>query len=222
MQKIKNIIFDLGAVILNIDYELTINAFKKLGIENINEIYSKLKQNDLFDQFETGKIVAEEFRGQLIKHSKQLISAQQIDFAWNALLLDLPKERLELLAKLGKKYRLFLLSNTNEIHLKEFKGIIHREYGFADLSHLFEKEYYSHEIKYRKPHKEAFEYVLNENGLIPQETLFIDDSPQHIKGASKLGIHSLHLTSDITINQLFGENLQLKDMFIEQLYAERA
>ena len=217
MQKIKNIIFDLGGVIVNIDINLTVNAFKKLGVENFDEVYSKLKQNELFDQFETSKISSNKFREKLLEYAHHPISTDEIDMAWNALLLDLPKERLALLARLKTKYRLFLLSNTNEIHMREFAKQLQKNYGFDNLSHLFEKHYFSYEMKKRKPNAEAFAMVLNENKLLANETLFIDDTLQHILGARQLEIQSLHLKSNITINQLFDNDLVLKAEFLERL-----
>lgn len=203
MQDIKNIIFDLGGVIINIDYNLTVKAFQKLGIDNFDKIYSQLKQTDLFDKFEVGEVSADEFRAQLLEYMPTKVSIQQIDSAWNALLLDVPPKRIELLSQLSKKYRLFLLSNTNDIHIQEFGTILQQQYGFKDLSHLFEQLYYSYTIGYRKPNKEAFAYVLDSNKLLAQETLFIDDSPQHIEGAKRLGIQTLHLKPHLSINEVF-------------------
>ena len=105
-----------------------------------------------------------------------------------------------------KKYRLFLLSNTNEIHIKAFSAYLKKAYGFSDFSDYFENWYYSCRIGKRKPDQEIFEFVLSENGLIPSETLFIDDSPQHIEGAKKTGIHAYRLSPGEEINILFLNN----------------
>jgi putative hydrolase of the HAD superfamily len=217
MVEIKNIIFDLGGVIINIDFNLTINAFKKLGIRNFEKAYSKLKQSDLFDQFEVGKISPNEFRNQLIKFSSQDISADQVDTAWNALLLDIPIERFELLEKHKKNYRLFVLSNTNEIHLQEFNAIVKRASGHTNLAYFFDRVYYSHEIGFRKPNEKAFEWVLRQNSLLPNETLFIDDLEPNIKAASSMGIHTLHLTHQLTINQVFDEYRLFKTSYLTHL-----
>ncbi|MBN4051505.1 HAD family phosphatase [bacterium AH-315-M05] len=188
--KIKNIIFDLGRVILNVDEHLTSEAFKKLGINDFNEIYSQIRQTSLFDKLEKGSITTDEFRTELKKHLPNSVNDRAIDDAWNAMLLDLPRERIHLLEQLRSKYQLFLLSNTNEIHIKAYSNILKNSYGFENLSHLFEKEYYSCKIGLRKPDDKIFRLVLSENGLIPGETLFVDDSEEHIEAAKKLGIRT--------------------------------
>src|SRR5579872_3080509 len=127
---IKNIIFDLGGVIINIDYKLTSLAFNKLGAKNFDQAYSQMSQNKLFDDFETGKISSEVFR-KLLKEKLQLsISDEQFDNAWNAMLLDIPIKRLLLIKELKKSYKVYLLSNTNDIHLKKVFEICHEQNGY--------------------------------------------------------------------------------------------
>ncbi len=203
LTNIKNIIFDLGGVILNIDYNLTVEEFKKLKLENYNKLFTQMQQSNLFNLFETGKVSPQVFREEIKKISNIEITDLQIDNAWNAMLLDFPTKRIELLRKLKNKYRTFLLSNTNIIHLKEYNKTLQNNFGLENMSQIFEKEYYSHEIGMRKPNLNIFEFVLSENNLIAKETLFIDDSPQHIAAATKLGINSYHLTDGETINDIF-------------------
>lgn len=190
---IRNIIFDLGAVLINLDTEATTRAFKALGLKNFEEIYSQARQNGLFDAFDCGTISPQEFRDGLKKHLPPGTTDAAIDEAWNAMLLDIPEERLQLLDRLRKDYRLFLLSNTNEIHVTRFSADMQKQHGFSDLSGYFERWYYSCRIGMRKPDTEIFEFVLKENHLDPAETLFIDDSKQHIEGAKKVGITTLWL-----------------------------
>lgn len=133
LKDIEAIIFDLGGVILNIDYKLTINAFKKLGITNFDELYSQARQLSFFDDFETGKISAEDFFVSLNKHTGLKLNPHEATTAWNAMLLDLPWERIELLKKLGKKHRLFLLSNTNETHIAAFTGYLEKTFSTPPL-----------------------------------------------------------------------------------------
>lgn len=187
---IKNIIFDLGGVILNLDPMATQQAFEKLGLADFEKHYSTIRQTGCFDDFDRGKISEKEFRDHLKKFLPATVTDETIDHAWNAMLLDLPKERLALLEAMGKKYRLFLLSNTNEIHVTAFSAYLQKTYGFGDFSSYFERWYYSCRIGKRKPDAEAFQYVLDENGLKAEETFFIDDSPQHVEGAKKIGIKS--------------------------------
>ncbi len=210
MNQIKNIIFDLGGVILNIDYFIVVDAFKQLGISNFDEWYSQKSQNDLFDRLETGKVSPQVFRDEIKKRIGKNVSDAEIDTAWNAILLDLPAERVKLIQNLKGKYRCFLLSNTNDIHIESFSASIEKVYGSIDIfNNLFEKIYYSSKIGLRKPHVEVFEFVLKENELLPQETLFIDDSVQHIEGAKKAGINTVFLSPGKTILELFDKDYAL-------------
>ncbi len=199
---IKNIIFDLGGVILDIDYNLTVKAFEGIGIPNFKEQYSKMSQSNLFDNIETGKISPVEFRDLIREVAQKTISDAEIDTAWNALILHLPQYRIEILKNLQINYRLFLLSNTNKIHYDDYSEVIKRENGIKGLKPLFEKTYLSHEMGLRKPDPEIFQVVLSENNLVPKETLFIDDSPQHIASAKTLGIVAYHLENE-DIGDLF-------------------
>lgn len=201
---VKNIIFDLGGVILNIDYLKTEKAFKNLGILNFDEIYSQAKQTNLFNDLETGKIGENEFCEKLNSLTDSNFSNKEIIECWNAMLLDLPKERIELLNNLKSKFRIFLLSNTNEIHLKAFNKTIKDNYKPNLFNELFENHYFSHSLKMRKPHPETFTKVLELNNLKASETFFIDDSIQHIEGANKAGLKTYFLTPDEDILSLFS------------------
>lgn len=203
LTNIKNIIFDLGGVILNINYDLTVAAFEELNLENFDTLFTKMQQSDLFIRLETGEISPQEFRLNIKKISNKNITDSQIDKAWNAMLLDLPLERIELLKRLSKKYSLYLLSNTNAIHIEAFTKILHSSIGSENISHIFNKVYYSHQIGMRKPNADIFQYVLSDNRLKPSETLFIDDSPQHIQAAKELGINTFHITDKLSINAVF-------------------
>lgn len=192
----KNIIFDLGGVILNIDYNLTIQSFQKLGIPNFQELYTQANQNNVFDDFETGKISSEAFLSYVKEQSGIAISSEQIRNAWNAMLLDLPKMRLEQLKLLKPSFKLYLLSNTNEIHVEAFKKIIDQSFGSYWFENVFDKVYFSNEIGLRKPNAEIFDFVIAQNKLKKSETIFFDDSIQHIEGAKKTGIESFLITKE--------------------------
>ena len=193
LNKFKNIIFDLGGVIINIDLSLTMTAFEELGIKDVPKLFSTTLQQQLFDFQEKGTITSAQFRDEIRKFSTVHLLDSQIDEAWNALLLDLPKARLELLEKVKRSHRTFLLSNTNEIHIQTIQRYLNNEYGISDLSSFFEKTYLSYQLGMRKPDAEIFKLVLDENKLNPSETLFIDDSKQHILAAEKLGIQTYWL-----------------------------
>jgi putative hydrolase of the HAD superfamily len=187
---IKNIIFDLGGVIMNISYQKTLDAFKQIGINNIEELYTQMEQTELFDLFDKGLITPHDFRDSIRQYSPIGLTDGDIDMAWNDMFLDLPKVRLDLLQSVKNHYNTFLLSNTNAIHIEYFNQLLNREFGLKDFSNFFHKIYYSYEIKMRKPDPDPFMLIVNENGLKVEETLFIDDSIQHIVTAHSLGIHS--------------------------------
>lgn len=217
---IKNIIFDLGGVIINIDYKKTLNAFAQLGANNIEEIYSQSKQDPLFNDYETGKISSAQFRKQLKIKLDIIASDKEFDTAWNAMLLDLPGERIRYIKQLSEQhgYNVFLFSNTNEIHLKAVYDIHQKQNNQTDFNGVFTREYYSHLFGQRKPNTEAFISILSENSLNADETLFIDDSYQHIEGAQKAGIHAVHLTKEATIldTMSFIEKINVQSIQNEQ------
>jgi glucose-1-phosphatase len=191
--KLKNIIFDLGGVILNIDPQLTLQAFTNFGAPDIHVLYANWEKIELFLAFEMGKISAENFR----KHLKALllldsISDADFDAAWNAMLIDLSITKLEYIKSLQKNYRTFLYSNTNTIHLDEIFKIVQRS-GVGSFSDYFEAEYYSCHLGMRKPDPASFEAILRQNQLRSEETLFIDDTLVNIEGAKIVGLRGLHL-----------------------------
>jgi len=178
MQQIKNIIFDLGGIFLNLNYQLTEDAFVKAGIENFHELFTQHHVNPLFHLLETGKISEADFYNSFRKETGKDITDETIKNAWNAMLLSFPKERIDWLKAINKKYRTFLFSNTNQIHYNAFMQIIEESFDGLDFNSLFMKAYYSHHMGLRKPDKEAFEFILNEQNIIAAETLFIDDTPK--------------------------------------------
>lgn len=191
--KIKNIILDLGGVLLNINYQLTIDAFKQLGIKDFQSLYTQANQTDLFNQFEKGEISRDNFIDGVKNYLPESTSNKDIINAWNAMLLDFPKERLELLMELKSKYNTVLLSNTNTIHLDYFHNQLNKDYGENSLSNYFTKLYFSCEMGMRKPDAEIFSTLCKLENFNPKETLFIDDSIQHIEGAKAIGIQAHHL-----------------------------
>ncbi|WP_300663788.1 HAD family phosphatase [Fluviicola sp.] len=187
------IIFDLGGVLLNLDYDLTEKAFISLGMENFRESYSQLQQTQLFDRFECGEVSSFHFINQLLDRLPAGSTANQVVHAWDAMILDFPPERLEKLEALASKYRLFLLSNTNDLHIDAVRRSLEKTAGHRDLERYFEKTYFSSAVGMRKPDEKIFEFVCTENKLDPSRTLFIDDSPQHVEGAKKTGIDAVLL-----------------------------
>jgi glucose-1-phosphatase len=199
---IRNIIFDLGGVLLNLDMQATATAFKEIGLLHFDELYTQAKQTGLFDDFDKGKITPETFRAMLREHLPKGTTDAAIDHAWNAMLLDLPQQRLELLQSLRGNYNLYLLSNTNEIHVEAFSAYLQNTYGFPDFSGFFDQWYYSCRMGMRKPDEEIFLKVISNHNLIPAETIFIDDSKQHVDGAARTGIQAIWLEPGQTIHNL--------------------
>jgi len=206
MTNIKNVIFDLGGVIIDLDPQATIRAFNGL-VEGLafDKIYSQAQQTDLFDQLDKGLIQPNVFFNALadligFKGEQQLLEA-----AWNAMLLKVPSRRLDLLIDLKPRYRTFLLSNTCEPHIDYFERELYEDHGVRNFEDYFEKVYYSCRMGIRKPQIEIFERVLNDNGLIASETLFIDDSIQHIEGAKKCGIQACWLEKGREVSHLIRD-----------------
>jgi HAD superfamily hydrolase (TIGR01509 family) len=192
MNKIKNIIFDLGGVIMNLDVPRTINAFDALGIKNIVNDTGHHYQYSFFYDFEIGQISEDTFLQSLSNISKKSNSFKEIKQAWNTMILDIPKDRIDFLQNLKEDYNLFLLSNTNSIHQKKYLTEFNEKYKFS-LNTLFKKSYYSHEIGIRKPDLEVFNFVLKDSSLIAEETLFVDDSLINIKSAENSGMNTFHI-----------------------------
>ena len=205
LTQIKNIIFDLGGVIINLDINRSIEALQKLCKANCQIAYNQREQSQLFDMLETGVSSPDQFRAGLREAYGITAPDEEIDAAWNAMLLDIPQERIDLLLELGRKYRIFLLSNTNAIHQKRFNEIVAHSFTIPSLDSLFEQAYYSHLIGKRKPDALVFEEIIAMNKLQKHETLFIDDSIQHIESANKVGLQTLHLQPPLTINQFFKD-----------------
>jgi len=200
IQGIRHIIFDLGGVLMNIDYQATEQAFAALGIADFQQHFSQLQQSTLFDDLETGRISRADF----IKAIQDVVphlalSTEQIETAWNAMLLDFPLRRLQILQQLQLHYDLILLSNTNEIHEAAFNEVLRSNHGIPNIGIFFDKIYLSHRVGMRKPDKEIFERILTDTGFDPKQTLFIDDSPQHIAAAHALGIQTIHLEKGMTM-----------------------
>jgi putative hydrolase of the HAD superfamily len=209
MQNIKNIIFDYGNVIFLLDFQKLKEGWKSLSIDNPDAFFSHGVQDPIFDAFDRGLATPTEFRDFIRKKiGKFDLTDEEIDAAWNSLLLGVDKGTHEVLAELNKKYRTFLLSNINPIHYDYIMNYLQKEFGFEGNDHLFEKTYYSHLIGIRKPDAAVFEKVLKENGLKAGETVFIDDIKANLDAAKALGLQTLLMKAPDTIQELIKrENL---------------
>lgn len=194
---IKNIIFDLGGVIIDIDYTKTSAAFAALGARDFDSVYSQAKQNSDFDNFEIGKMSVADFRTMLRTRLDVVASDAEIDQAMNVMLFNMPQEKLDFVRFLREQhYKVCLFSNINEIHLPFVKSVCLAQNGFEEFETYFDQVYYSCRAGFRKPHPESFLALLKEQAMKPEETLFIDDTLQHVEGARMAGLHAVHLTRD--------------------------
>ena len=201
MQNIKNIIFDYGNVIFLLDFQKLKDGWKSLSIDNPDAFFSHGVQDPIFDAFDRGLATPTEFRDFIRqKIGKFDLTDEEIDAAWNSLLLGVDKGTHELLDELNKKYRTFLLSNINPIHYDYIMNYLQKEFGFESNDHLFEKTYYSHLIGIRKPDSAIFEKVLKENDLKAEETVFIDDIQANLDAAKALGLQTLLMKAPDTIH----------------------
>ncbi len=202
MNKIKNIIFDLGGIFLNLDFKKTEQAFIDLGINDFSELFSFSHSEPLFENLEVGKISLQEFYDgfRLLAHLN--LSDKEIETAWNAMLLDFPEERLNWLETIKQKYNVFLFSNTNQIHLDRFEEIYFHQFKKNNFRNYFIKAYFSNEVGFKKPNKESYLKILEEQNLIATETLFIDDTLKNIVGAQEAGLQTIHLAAPTTVLEL--------------------
>ena len=203
---IRNIIFDLGGVLLNIDPKKTIEAFGRLGMKQLVGDKGLSYDHDIFYQMEQGKITSDEFRNGVNELLPQKVSFQEIDAAWTAMLLDFPTIRVELVKNLRKDFKIYLFSNTNAIHVEKFHSIFRNQHGF-EVCTLFEKDFYSNEIGYRKPSSESYQEIIRLSGVNPEETLFIDDSFPNVESAIASGLKGFWLEPGLKVEGIFQEYL---------------
>lgn len=203
---IKNIIFDFGGVVLNLDEQRTYNAMAEILECRQIELMPKLNTNEVFHDLECGRIEPEKFIDFVKSIAPKPITTKQITDAWNAMLLDFPIEHVDLLIQLQSKYRTFLLSNTNAIHEEAFVAGIKNQGILYTLQDMFETVWYSHELGLRKPNHDIFEAVMKQANLKPEETLFLDDRLDNITAAKELGIHTQLVTKENGILTIFKNN----------------
>ncbi len=203
LSAIKNIIFDLGGVIINLSVDKTHQAFATLSGLPVDEIKTRVHHGAFFHDFERGLITDHEFREHLRESLNLNVSDSQLDAAWNAMLLDIPRARIQLLERLKSHFNIYLLSNTNNIHLQRFNGIVEQLTGKPTIDHYFHDAYYSHLLKLSKPDVAIYQHVLGQHAMLPQETIFLDDNKDNLAGANKVGIQTFHVGHPDQIFSLF-------------------
>jgi putative hydrolase of the HAD superfamily len=196
LKGIDTIIFDLGMVIINLDMEATYNGFRSIYGSEYEFIMEKLNNSGFFNDYETGRISTKEFTSTLAENSNGKASEKEIAEIWNAMLLDIPPIRFEILMWAKKNFNTYCLSNTNELHIDWINNMLKNEFQLENLNSFFHKVYLSHEMHQRKPDVEIFESVITKHNLTPSTTLFIDDTAGHLDGADKAGLNTYHLTAE--------------------------
>lgn len=190
---IKNIVFDLGGVIVPLNRDACNSAFSEIGFKDFDKILNNYVQEGFFLQYEKGEINSHQFRSiirdNMLAPFKKSVSDIDIDNAMGAFLDEIPAERIELLTSLRKVYKLFMLSNTNPIAISFVKKLF-RKAG-KEMDDCFDQIFLSYQMKMAKPSKEIFTNMMEQANMIPQETLFIDDAPINIESATQIGIQTL-------------------------------
>lgn len=204
LNNIDNIIFDLGGVILDLDIQKAKNELRRLGLAEIDDLFGLGHAGSFFMEHEQGRISDDDFVGEISRRLNGQVSNDIIRAAWNSMLLRFPPQRIEFLKRLSSKYRLFLFSNTNGIHLDAFRKLYQTSFNGEALDDLFEKAYYSHLMRLRKPDVKSFQFIINDKTLEPARTLFIDDAEINVKGAIEAGLQGLHLKPGVRVEELLG------------------
>ena len=203
LTNIKNIIFDLGNVLLNLDFNASIKAFQELGLNKDVLDRQQVYSDPVFYELETGIITPQVFRNRVRGILKNpTVTDQQIDEAWSAMILDIPATRVKILQELSEKYNVYLFSNTNKIHIEGLFQEFKARHGI-DFPALFIKDYYSHKIHDRKPNLSSFEKVIGLSGVNPEETLFVDDLEKNIIAAQQAGLKTFWLKEGMEMAEVF-------------------
>ncbi len=208
-KNIKNLILDFGGVIYQIDHQKQIEAFTALGIKDFGDLYSQAMQSELFTGFECGNLAPDTLISEILEIlGRDKVNRERVVEAWNSILVGYLDDAVNLLEKLKFRMNLYLLSNTNEIHYELFTDEFREQRGY-DFNSLFVKPYWSFKMGKRKPDIETYQFVLNDSGLNPDETLFIDDSPQNIRASVLAGLPAYHLSHPKMLTDLFNNDLRL-------------
>ena len=200
--KIKNIIFDFGGVIIPIDTMAFAMEMQRMGCRDIKALHESLLAENVYMKFEKGQMETVDFRNRLRQGLDDQVSDERLDHAWNLIIGEIPPYRVEFLEQLGSTHRIFLLSNTNKIHYDYYQAQFSKSFNYPSLDSLFEKAYYSFKIGLYKPDPAIFEFVMKDSGLIPEETIFIDDYKINVEAAAQCGLKAIHLDEGMEVSEL--------------------
>jgi putative hydrolase of the HAD superfamily len=201
-KQIKNIVFDFGGVLMDLDFDNCLEGFRQAGFRDVAQYTDTFRGEGFFKDFEMGLITADEFRTEIRNRIQQPLSDEEVDALWLRMLKYIPAEKIDLLLELRKHYMVYLLSNTNEIHWQYVSTLKYGRRRFR-IKDFFEHMFLSFEMKMAKPDTRIFERMMQEANLLPEETLFIDDSPANCHAAASLGIHAYHYQIGEDLSQLF-------------------
>jgi len=209
MATIKNIIFDLGNVLLDLDFERADQQFKAILGDHFDKAYTELKAEGHFIDYELGKFKEDHFVSSIQAAGSNAVKYEEIIKAWNSMLVKIEAIRLEMLKRLAKNYNIYLLSNTNATHLEWVNQHLIQEHlmSLQEFEQLFVRAYYSHRLHLRKPNTDIYEAVLNDSGMNAAETLFIDDSTDNVSAAKQTGIHAHQHEPSLEIADIIDELL---------------
>lgn len=195
----------MGGVVIDIDFDLTFSAFADLADKSIDEVKNIMGEINIWDQYERGELTDQEFVDTIRKSLDLKQTDEEIITAWNGLLLELPKRRIDLVKELNTRYDTYVLSNTSNLHIEGVNKILEASTGEKDLKDVFGKIYYSYEINRRKPDLDIYEFVLKDAGLKAEETLFLDDNLDNVLAAQKVGINIIHVDPPTCITHYLKE-----------------
>ena len=213
MPVINTLIFDLGGVLYDIDVNRTTDAFRSLNISNLEQMHQSLVTENVYNNLETGSISPSEFRDAVRKYSMTQLTDDQIDDAWNALLVGFPEQRVSLLLRLKQNYQIMLLSNTNQIHFENYTSRFQQQY-VLNFESLFHRPFYSYRMGFRKPDPEIFRLLISQTGIEPGSAVFIDDLAENIEAARNTGLKAIHLSETSDVCALFDDD-RLKEELIQ-------
>lgn len=205
LENIEFLIFDMGNVIIDIDISRTLKEFKNALAEDEFLQADRFMTSELHYNFETGAIGEEEFRNGIRSAFKREWEDHWIDTAWNTLLLNIPKERVDLLKSLRQNYKLYLLSNTNSIHFKVVEEIYKSEHGGSTFISLFDRVFLSYEMGLRKPDRRIYEQIVREIDAKPEQCLFFDDMEENLVSAKEVGLKTHHINHPKALTEFFAD-----------------
>jgi putative hydrolase of the HAD superfamily len=210
---IKNILFDFGGVIINIDPMSVIHELSQMGVDDGMKLHQELLKENAYVRLETNELSPGGFRDLVRKFTGKSFSDNEIDHAWNTIIKDIPMERVELIERLKKKYRVYLLSNSNSIHYDYYNRYVRENFGHDSLDAIFDRAWYSFRMGLYKPDPEIFLRVLNEGGMVAEETLFIDDNLKNVEAARTVGLKGYHLKDGEDVVDIFEDGRLLTSVF---------